>query len=650
MWKVQHEELDGIPHRAFWRTIDRTQLDSGTTVTRKNPPAAYHMVLDGQQRVQSLLLALGGDDWGFQLEDRDWADEVSDRRSRGRQPKYRHWSKASLCFDLDAFLAQYTSAGALLSIDFRTVLTWAITDPTGGQSQWPKPDNYSEPLERTFASSSSASRLVRLSRLWSEAKANPNLKEKEFKTIGRAFLEQHGLSDEKIEPLLAPLAEFMTTLRDVKLSKVTYLELVPFDADLWSRDEYNDAIVNIFTRLNTAGRTLTREEITFAWLKANWNPALTGNLSAAECFEALRDELRARALDVGMDDVVNGVSFLWSVGFNDGKLLSNSDLLKGGVIRPMATDLSKSWAVVCEAVLEVTDTVRERDFLFGPAGQYASVNALAVLWSWFWLARRWRADHKLSIVQADSFDKKGREILLELVDRWILCSTWAGRWSPNSPVMPGYGRQLTDALLSIQNISDPEAVIDELRSRLEAMVRGLEVDAAAYVSNLAVTSRDRVSAYRNVLWVWHRLAADRWDNSRIPLRIGKKRPTLEVDHTLSHAYWEKRTTDELGAGSAAVDEAMSVVNLLGNCALLDKSFNISKSDRPLKDFIQEVHEFKEHQRDLNEWAQAVSIPPSLLDPETASIDEIAAAMKERDTAIRADVTAFVRGVAKRCDM
>jgi len=26
------------------------------------------MVLDGQQRVQSLLLALGGDDWGFKLE------------------------------------------------------------------------------------------------------------------------------------------------------------------------------------------------------------------------------------------------------------------------------------------------------------------------------------------------------------------------------------------------------------------------------------------------------------------------------------------------------------------------------------------------------------------------------------------------------
>jgi len=39
---------------------------------RKDPPAQYHMVLDGQQRLQSLLLALGGDGWGFKLEDRDW--------------------------------------------------------------------------------------------------------------------------------------------------------------------------------------------------------------------------------------------------------------------------------------------------------------------------------------------------------------------------------------------------------------------------------------------------------------------------------------------------------------------------------------------------------------------------------------------------
>jgi hypothetical protein len=71
-----------------------------------NPPAQYHMVLDGQQRVQSLLLALGGDDWGFKLDDRNWI-EAKGEKPRGRKPKYPHWSKASLCFDLHNFRDEY---------------------------------------------------------------------------------------------------------------------------------------------------------------------------------------------------------------------------------------------------------------------------------------------------------------------------------------------------------------------------------------------------------------------------------------------------------------------------------------------------------------------------------------------------------------
>jgi uncharacterized protein with ParB-like and HNH nuclease domain len=76
LWKVNHHELEGIPFRPFWTVVNRTADANGTQVTQMNPPASYHMVLDGQQRVQSLLLALGGDDWGFTLEDREWIEEM----------------------------------------------------------------------------------------------------------------------------------------------------------------------------------------------------------------------------------------------------------------------------------------------------------------------------------------------------------------------------------------------------------------------------------------------------------------------------------------------------------------------------------------------------------------------------------------------
>ena len=71
------------------RARDRGAADRERTaasiaqVTQMNPPAEYHMVLDGQQRVQSLLLALGGDDWGFLLEDR----EIGLRRSKNAGPE-----------------------------------------------------------------------------------------------------------------------------------------------------------------------------------------------------------------------------------------------------------------------------------------------------------------------------------------------------------------------------------------------------------------------------------------------------------------------------------------------------------------------------------------------------------------------------------
>ena len=57
MWKAGPADLERIPHRQFWQVVDKTDDESGTSVARKDPPAFFQMVLDGQQRVQSLLLA-----------------------------------------------------------------------------------------------------------------------------------------------------------------------------------------------------------------------------------------------------------------------------------------------------------------------------------------------------------------------------------------------------------------------------------------------------------------------------------------------------------------------------------------------------------------------------------------------------------------
>jgi hypothetical protein len=650
MWKIGDGELQNIPHRQFWQVVDRTNESEGSAVARRDPPASYHMVLDGQQRVQSLLLALGGDGWGFKLEDRAWAQELQDRRPRGRQGKYHHWSKASLCFDLESFAQDYVKGGNLLAVDFRNVLRWTITDPAGGQSKWPKPDNYEEPLTRAF-DQANAGRFIRLSRLWSATTPNPNIKEAQFQNIAAELFQAEGVAEDRITALLKPIGELMTTLRDVKLSKVTYLELLPYDRYVWDEDSYNDAIVNIFTRLNTAGRTLTREEITLAWLKVGWDSGATGGLGAGECFEKLLADLAARKVSIDMDDLVGAVSFIWSVCYNDGQILANRDLLRGATIRPMASKLAQRWNEIRRAVVEGADIVSDRGLDYGAGGHYSSVNALAILWAWLYLAVQWENKRGLTALQRDAFSKSYEATLQDVVDRWLLCSQWAGRWAGGSTptVFAGYAKGLAASFESLETCTNQAEAMRILEERAEDLVRNLEVDASAYVNGLAVASRERVAQYRNLLWIWHRLESGRWAKSRIPLRSGKStRPALEVDHAVAYALWKTR----LSAGSIELDasEAEGLVNSIGNCSLLEKTFNISKSDKTLRSFLEQVHEFRTGQEQLNAWASALSLDEAMMSPDAATFGAIADAIQARERAIRADIIDFIKGQKHRADL
>src|SRR5208337_2011591 len=82
-WKVKADDPARELARSFWSIVDRTGDDDGQSISKKHPPADFQMVLDGQQRVQSLLLAFGGDGWGFKLLDRQWHEQLSGTKPRG---------------------------------------------------------------------------------------------------------------------------------------------------------------------------------------------------------------------------------------------------------------------------------------------------------------------------------------------------------------------------------------------------------------------------------------------------------------------------------------------------------------------------------------------------------------------------------------
>jgi hypothetical protein len=151
--------------------------------------------------------------------------------------------------------------------------------------------------------------------------------------------------------------------------------------------------------------------------------------------------------------------------------------------------------------------------------------------------------------------------------------------------------------------------------------------------------------------MWHRLDADRWKMSQIQLRTkARRKNSLEVDHTVAFALWERKLKAGLPTGVKAIEDALPIVNRLGNCSLLEKNFNISKSDQTFKAFLDEVHEFKTGTVTVGAWALALLVPDSMLDPSTVDVNVIVTAIDGRDKAIREELVEFVKGTKARVDL
>lgn len=643
IWNVRKDDPVRELARSFWKVVDRTDGDAAEKVSKKNPPGSFQMVLDGQQRIQSLLLAFCGDAWGFRLFDTDWRVALTDERPRGRQG-VKHWSLGCLCLNLQRLLEEYSKSKRIATLDFTSVLEWAVTGGSAAQSEYDKKSGYTDPLP---SAQQTKGVYLRLSRLWETAPTIEGVEQDQAENLAETLLRQHDVADPVLADLVRPVGSLLLTLARVKKTRVTYLELSEFDDKAFTREGYNDAVVNIFTRLNTAGRTLTREDITFAWLKVGWVPVRTGNRGAAECFEALGDDLEEEKLDLKTEELVGGVSFVWAAVHADGKLLNNNDLLKGDAIRPMASALSESWAALTSAVVTATATIAERGLAYRQ--HFQSLNSVFFLWTWQYIAELWLAKHTLKELDRDAFRKRTAEGFRKYADRWLLCSQWAGRWAVASgETIAGFAKRLSDCAKNVAATNDALAVTTMIREFLDGEVRMLEADASNWVQSVQVSRRELVRGYFAPLWVWHRIDGARWKKSKIQLRIGKKRASLDVDHSIAYALWQKMV--EASVPEDKRGEYLPVVNRLGNCALLEKSFNISKSDRTLRSFLDEVHEFQSNPALLAEWASAMDFTACFLDPTGTNCVDLASAIDVRDKVIRQELIEFVAGKRPRVDL
>lgn len=646
IWNVGKDDPVRELARSFWQVVDRTDAAETEQITKSNPPGKFMMVLDGQQRIQSLLLAFCGDSWGFRLYDSDWRVALNDEKPRSRQNS-KHWSLGCLCLNLTKLLAHYKKSKSVAAIDFTNVLEWAITGGTEAQSERDKKSGASSPLS---LASENKGKFIRMSRMWKAAPTVDNVEPERADELAQKVLDAHDVEEGLKSELVRPLGSLLMALARVKKTRVTYLELKEYDENVVSRENYNDAVVNIFTRLNTGGRTLTREDITFAWLKVGWDPKKTGNTGAAECFDALESELVAQNLGIITEDLISGVSFVWSSVYADGKLLSNNDLLKGDAIRPMAKQLSENWSTLTTAIIAATTAIADRKLTYHQ--HFQSLNSVVFLWTWRYIAELWLSNHPLRTLDHDAAQKRIAAVFNKYADRWLLCSQWAGTWAVASAErIAAFSKKLNDCAKNLAKAVSPDEMIVLLETLLETEVRALEAPANATIQTLQASRREMVRTYYSPLWIWHRIDTERWKQSKIQLRVGKKRLKHEVDHAVAHALWQEKVEAAIKEEDKELRaELISVINRLGNCSLLEKSFNIVKGKLPLTHFLKDVHDFKANPALLTDWSSKMGFTDCMLDPSTASIDDIKSAIETRDTQIRQELVEFVTGKRSRVDI
>jgi hypothetical protein len=662
LWEVKPDcflENEGIPHRPFWQIVDRTNEDQGIQSSTFGMPATYQMVLDGQQRIQSLVLALGGDQWGLKLYNSEWAISMLDKRIKSNE----HWSSAVLCLDLIKFTDELNlKDNKVRKIEVGKILDWVVINEANGISKEKQENRDSYP----YLISEHKGRFIRFSRFWDLAQNF--LTEDDYEDLLKDFLKENYVEDDIINKLIKSLSQFMKVVENVKNNSfVSSLQIESFTlTPQWSKDDYSDAIVNIFTRLNTAGRTLTREEITLAWLKVGWDKSKTYYKAASLCLNELIEIFRENRISVEMDEIVRLISFIWSVDNREGLLLDSKDLLKGDIIRPMASEVSSNWINITKSISNGIEIFKDRN-LVNVSGSFNAI-IVYITWQRIIVNKLEIIKQSLNVTEKDTFDKTINEITQKFLDRWIFCSQWANVWGEGSVVLFGnFAKDISDSKELIQKSLKDNFIVEVENSVFKLMNRVID-KAKDYINNINVRNRNKVRQYYNLLWVWHRLDENRWEYSSIQLKEGRKRNTpLDVDHTVADALWKRKVNINLEQkleiflgsedekalivpdGFNSKNEAFEFINYLGNCSLLEKSFNISKSDKEMNSFLKDVHEFKKGKYEIENWAKSLSLEKMMTEPLSYNLNDIIKAIKERDILIRKELLEFADGKIFRID-
>jgi len=238
-----------------------------------------------------------------------------------------------------------------------------------------------------------------------------------------------------------------------------------------------------------------------------------------------------------------------------------------------------------------------------------------------------------------------------------LMSQWSGRWGKSTDkAFADYVKDLAVDWAKISKLATPDNVIAILKARMETWLAALETESSKYVDDLAVLDRKRVHDYYLALWLWHRLDATRWKASALPLRESKRGSlSLDVDHVVAVKLWEtlpgaQAQADDEDENALSADDLSTTMNALGNCCLLEKSFNIAKGAEPLGAFLSRVHEFKTNTLTVDGWTKDLGVDATLVDPSGKAAADVRLVVEARTAAMKSELKEYLAGTRKRADV
>lgn len=680
-----HNLIEGIPYRCFYTKVSRvSNVDSEEANARDLASASKGdlMILDGQQRLQSLLLAFA-DNKGVCLYDHDWKLDQKDVTSRGIRRNYERYSTASLYLNVGKFMNEMIRHSNVCSqIELGAALEWVIIKKEACSAR-----RSGYPLE---CLTDSDNFYIRLSDLWDLSDSDNNDIEVYLRPAVIEYLTKYPLekqdklfanytADDKdgTQVVVDNLAKFLFRLSEIKQIPIRCLKIRKFveskNGETLARQKevYYDAIVNIFTRLNTAGRSLTREEITFAWLKQGWTKS-EKYPKATDFVEELQRIFADWRLSA--DDIIRALAIIWGVQCNEGTLLRERDLLQSAKIKPMASFLSTHTGIIEDIALRVSEILKKNDCT--PADSF---NATIIAWAYYLLGEKWRKNNSMNNprMKADSERKDLDDLFTHFMAHWFVLPSWGQKWAVNIQL---YTESLTkklyqgySSLVSVKDFSALKSLLQRIGDEL------LETARQGALDNIRLRLAERkVYLYRSRLIAWQRLTEKRAKYRELTFKTADTKgvPELQVDHIIAFAAWEDFINSKIADGSLTArialdlfserdeDEkvrleptmtkediknyAMAFINNIGNCSILNISYNSSKDRTELGTFMEGMQEFKKGENGVpkvnqKEWLEEMIIDEIFVHPFSKGfkLEDMVRAIKERENAIYSDLEKFI---------